>query len=98
MSLSRDDWDAEEREAFEGLEVELAEIRRRHQGYPSLAMLRAAVERALPPELQSRVERHLQVSAWSRAIVEGLMDTRADVRLDPQSVERLFHRIRLSPG
>lgn len=93
MSRPGDDWDAEERETFEGLEAELEEIRRRHQADPSLAMLRAADHDALPPELQARVDRHLKESAWSRAIVEGLRDAGADVRLDAESEERLRQRI-----
>ena len=50
MSKPRDDWDADERDALDGLEAELAEIRRRHQDDPSLAMLRAADADALPPD------------------------------------------------
>jgi hypothetical protein len=93
VTKPRDDWDPEEHEALDGLETELAEIRRRHQGDPSLAMLRAADQNALPPELQARVDRHLQQSAWSRAIVEGLREAGADVRLDAESEERLYQRI-----
>lgn len=93
MTLPGDDWDAEERETLNGLEAELEEIRRRHQGDPSVAMLRAADQDALPPELQARVDRHLTESAWSRAIVEGLRDAGADVRLDAESEERLLQRI-----
>jgi hypothetical protein len=87
------DWDAEERETFDGLEAELEEIRRRHQGDPSLAMLRAAGQDALPPELQARVARHLKDSAWSRAMVDGLREADDEVRLDVESEERLFQRI-----
>ena len=83
MTTPRDDWDADEREALDGLEGELAEIRRRHEGDPSLAMLRAAAADALPPELQARVTRHLQDSAWSRALLDGLREAGSDDRLDP---------------
>lgn len=93
MSQPRDDWDAEERAALEGLEGELDEIRRRHADDPSLGMLFAADADALPPELQERVARHLQDSAWSRALVEGLRETRAGAELDPESEQRLFDRI-----
>ena len=92
MSQPRD-WDAEERDALDGLEDELAEIRRKHQDDPSLAMLRAADADALPPELQARVARHLQDSAWSRAVVDGLRDTGVDDHLDAESEDRLFERI-----
>jgi hypothetical protein len=93
MTMPRDDWDAEERETLAGLEAELAEIRRRHQGDPSLAMLRAAAQNALPPALQARVDRHVQDSAWSRAIVDGLREAGGDVRLDADSEARLLKRI-----
>jgi tetratricopeptide (TPR) repeat protein len=93
MSKPRDDWDADERDALDGLEGELAEIRRRHQDDPSLAMLRAAAADALPPEAQARVARHLEESAWSRALVDGLRETGADDRLDAASEDRLFNRI-----
>ena len=93
MSQSRDEWDADEREALDGLADDLAEIRRRHAGDPSLAMLRAADEDALPPELQARVARHLAASAWSRALVDGLRETDAGVDLDRETEQRLFDRI-----
>jgi hypothetical protein len=93
MNHPRDDWDADEREVLDGLEGELAEIRRRHADDPSLAMLRAADADALPPDLKARVARHLQDSAWSRALIDGLRETGADVRLDAESEERLFDRI-----
>jgi len=92
MSQPRD-WDAEEREALDGLDGELAEIRRRHQDDPSLEMLRAAEADALPPEIKARVTRHLQDSAWSRAVVDGLRETGADDHLDAASEDRLFERI-----
>ena len=94
MSKPRDGWDADEREALDGLEDELAEIRRKHQDDPSLAMLRAADADALPPDLQARVARHLQDSAWSQALVDGLRDTGADDRLDAESEDRLLRRRR----
>jgi hypothetical protein len=93
MTTPRDGWDPDEREALEGLEDALSEIRRKHQDDPSLAMLRAADADALPPELQARVARHLQESAWSQALVEGLRETAADDRLDAESEDRLFDRI-----
>ena len=70
MSKPRD-WDAEDHEALDGLERELAEIRERHQDDPSLDMLRAAAADALPPELTARVAQHLAQSAWSRTLLEG---------------------------
>jgi hypothetical protein len=93
MSQPRDGWDGDERDAMSGLEPELAALRRKHQDTPSLAMLRAADADALPPELQATVTRHLQHSAWSRAVVEGLRDTGVDDRLDEVSQERLWQRI-----
>lgn len=93
MSNPRDDWDAEERDALDGLEGELAELRRKHQDDPSLAMLRAANADALPPELRVQVERHLEESAWSRAVIDGLRDTGVEDRLDARSEDRLFTRI-----
>lgn len=93
MSSRRDDWDGVEREALDGLEAELAEIRRRHQDDPSLAMLRAADKDALPQDLQARVDRHLRESPWSRALVDGLRETGADDHLDAESEDRLLERI-----
>jgi hypothetical protein len=93
MSKTPDDWDADEREALDGLEAELAEIRRRHQDDPSLALLRAADGDALPPELQARVARHLRDSPWSRALVDGLREAGAGDRLDADAEDRLFTRI-----
>lgn len=93
MSKPPDDWDADEREALDGLEGVLAEIRRRHQDDPSLALLRAADANTLPPDLQARVGGHLRDSAWSRALVDGLHDAGADDRLDADAEDRLFTRI-----
>ena len=95
MSQPRNDWDDEERDALDGLEGELAGIRRRHADDPSLAQLRAAAADVLPPDEQARVTRHLQDSAWSRALVDGLRDADAgaDDRLDAASEQRLFDRI-----
>jgi hypothetical protein len=93
MSKPPDDWDADEREALEGLEAELAAIRRRHQDDPSLALLRAADADVLPPELQARVAGHLRDSAWSRALVDGLREAGAGEALDGEAEERLFNRI-----
>jgi hypothetical protein len=93
MSQPHDDWDAEERDALEGLDGELTELRRKHQDDPSLAMLRAADADALPPEQQARVARHLRDSAWSRAVVDGLRDTGVDDRLDAAAEDRLLARI-----
>ena len=93
MSNRRDDWDGDEREALDGLEAELSEIRRRHRDDPSLAMLRAADKDALPQELQARVDRHLRESPWSRALVDGLRETGADDHLDAESEDRLLERI-----
>lgn len=93
MSKPRDDWDADERDALDGLEGELAEIRRKHQDDPSMAMLRAADADALPPELQAQVEQHLAESAWSRAVIDGLRDTGVEDHLDARSEDRLFTRI-----
>ena len=87
------DWDAEERDALAGFERELAELRRRHQGHPSLAMLRAAAANALPPELQARVDEHLKESAWSRTLVEGLHEAAGEDRLDASEENRLLARI-----
>jgi hypothetical protein len=93
MSQPRDDWDDEERDALAGFEGELDEIRRRHAGDPSLAMLRAADADALPPDAQARVMDHLKDSAWSRALVDGLREAGAGDRLDAASEQRLFDRI-----
>ena len=93
MNTPRDGWDADEQDALDGLEAELAELRRKHQDEPSLAMLRAADANALPPEMQARVARHLQDSRWSQALVDGLREAGADDRLDAESEERLFKRI-----
>ena len=93
MTNRRDDWDGDERETLDGLEAELAEIRRRHQDDPSLAMLRAAAGDALPQDLQARVDNHLRDSAWSRTIVDGLRDAGAGDHLDSQSEDLLFARI-----
>jgi hypothetical protein len=87
------DWDADELEALEGLEAELAAIRRRHQDDPSLALLRAADGEALPPELQARVTRHLRDSPWSQALVDGMRGAGAGDRLDRDAEDRLFQRI-----
>src|SRR5688572_33467095 len=93
MNKPRDGWDADEQDALDGLEAELAEIRRRHQDDPSLAMLRAADGNALPADMQARVARHLQDSRWSQALVDGLREAGADDRRDAESQARLFTRI-----
>ena len=93
MTKLPDDWEADEREALDGLESALAEIRRRHQDDPSLALLRAADGNTLPPELQARVTRHLHDSPWSRTIVDGLREAGAGDRLDADAEERLLTRI-----
>jgi hypothetical protein len=93
MSRPRDDWDADEQDALEGLEDALADIRQRHADDPPLELLRAGAADALPPELQARVDAHLENSPWSRALVDGLRESGAGDRLDPETEQRLFERI-----
>lgn len=98
MKQPRDGWDADERDALDGLEDELAELRARHATDPSMEMLRAADADALPPELQAEVAAHLRNSAWSRALVEGLREARPDDALDVAAEQRLLARIQRESG
>lgn len=93
MSEPRDGWDADERDALDGLGEELAELRARHATDPPLDVLRAADANALPEEMQKQVAEHLQSSAWSRALVEGLRDAQGNDRLDSVTEQRMLDRI-----
>jgi len=92
MSGSRDDRDREEREALQGVEDQLAQIRERHRNDPSLELLRAARADVLPEELQKAVSRHLDESAWSRALLDGVPEP--DATLTPETEQRLLARIK----
>lgn len=98
MTTPRDGWDSDERNALDGFEEELAELRARHASDPSIELLRAADADALPEELQAEVTDHLRKSAWSRALVEGLREARPDDGLDAASEQRLFERIQRESG
>ena len=91
MKQPPDAWDADEREALEPVQDELAALRERHANDPSLDLLRAAHADALPPDLQAPVSEHLAQSAWSRALVEGATDV--DHALDGPASDRLYARI-----
>jgi TolA-binding protein len=66
-----DDWDANECEALEEFREELDELRDRHKADPPFEILRAARAGVLPEELQKAVNRHLELNAWSRAVIDG---------------------------
>jgi hypothetical protein len=91
MKQPTDAWDADEREALEPVQDELAALRERHANDPPIDLLRAAHADALPPDLQTRVSDHLTDSAWSRTLVEGANDV--DHSLDGHASDRLFARI-----
>lgn len=92
MTAPHDDWDDEERALLEGLDDQLHALRARHGGDPSLAALSAAVDDALPADLQSRVQAHLAASPWSRTVVEGA--TLPDTALDDVGEARILARVR----
>jgi hypothetical protein len=91
MKAPADGWDRDEREALGPIDDELAALRDRHAGDPSLNLLRAAAADALPPDLQARVAEHLADSAWSRALVADVED--AEPTLDPAAEERMLARV-----
>ncbi len=93
MTTNPDDWEQDEQQALQGLEDQLAIIRRRHAGNPPIELLRAARAEALPDELQASVTTHLSQNAWSRALVEGLEEGGDAPALDRVSEERLWKRI-----
>ena len=74
MNTHRHDWDREEREALAGLEDQIDAMRQRHGGDPPIELLRAAHADALPEDLQTSVSEHLDASAMSRTLADGLGD------------------------
>lgn len=91
MSRRSNDSDRDERDALDGLEKELEELRARHASDPPLDLLRAAHADALPPELQSDVEQFLKGDEWSQKLIEGFPE---DARLGPDEEARLLARIK----
>lgn len=93
MKAPADGWDREEREGIDEIRDELEVLRSRHQHDPDVNLLRAGHHDALPPDLQSGVERRLAHDPWSRALVEGL-DAAEPAQLDGAAQDRLLARIR----
>jgi hypothetical protein len=100
VSTPLDDWDPEERVALAGMDGQLAALRERHRGDPSLDLLRAARADALPPDLQTMVGEHLRESHWSRTLLAGAdpgeaLDgvDRTQATLAPDAEARLLARI-----
>ena len=98
MSTASRDWTQDERQALSGLHGQLEIIRQRHEHDPPMDLLRAARADVLPPDEQARVGAHLEASAWSRTLVDGLAEGWADSEaaggLDSVSNQRLLGRIR----
>jgi hypothetical protein len=87
-----DDWDDEERDALAPFRSDLDALRQRHHGRPPLELLRAARADALPEPLRHTADAHLDGSAWSRALVDGI--DAADVPpLDIDGQQRVLERI-----
>jgi hypothetical protein len=88
MNPRQTDWDADEREALEGLQPELEAMRERHGDGPPLEVLRAHRAGVLPEALGDAVGAHLDRSPWSVALAEGA--DAAEPALDPSTVNRLL--------
>jgi hypothetical protein len=91
VSIERQDWSRDEREALAGLEDQIEAMASRHRHDPPLAMLRAAQADALPPDLQDSVAEHLSTSAFSRAMADDLGDDAPSLTREEQ--DRLLARI-----
>lgn len=88
------DWTDDERDALGGLEADLDVIRQRHAGDPPLELLRAGRASSLPEPLQGQISTHLDESAWSRALVDGLDDALPAQPLDNVTEMRILARLR----
>jgi hypothetical protein len=84
------------REFVASLGDDLDAVRARHADDPPIDLLRAARAGTLPPELQERVSRHLESSAWSRALLEGADDEAPVPALSKNDEDRLWQRIQTS--
>ena len=91
MKTPADGWDADERDALDGLEPVLDDLRARHAGDPPIELLRAARAGVLPEDVQRRVSQQLDESAWNRALVDGVNDDPPGLTADELS--RLLRRI-----
>ncbi len=91
MKTPTDGWDADERDALDGLEPVLDDLQARHAGDPPIELLRAARAGVLPEDVQRRVSQQLDESAWNRALVDGFNDDPPGLTADEQS--RLLRRI-----
>lgn len=91
MKTPTDGWDADERDALDGLEPVLDDLQARHAGDPPIELLRAARAGVLPEDVQRRVSQQLDESAWNRALVDGFNDDPPRLTADEQS--RLLRRI-----
>jgi hypothetical protein len=96
VTTHTDDWDADEREALEPVLDEIEALRTAHASDPSLDLLRAARGQALPDDLQGRVSRRLEASAWSRTLVEGA--EQAEPSLPRHDEDRILARLRREGG
>jgi hypothetical protein len=99
MTAHRDEPDEGEREMREfvaSLGHDLDALRARHADDPPIDLLRAARAGTLPPGLQERVSRHLESSAWSRALLEGADDEAPVPALSKNDEDRLWRRIQTS--
>lgn len=92
MSNLWDRLDAEEREALAPLRKELEELSERHAGDPPLDVLRAAQAGALPEAAQELLGRHLEQSAWSRALASEPEEAAPDAA----AAERILARVEAS--
>lgn len=92
------DWDQDERETLANLADQLEIIRQRHQWDPEPDLLLAATADLLPAEMQARLMSHLAQSTWSRAVVDGLQQSGADMQLDAATEERILARVRQAQG
>lgn len=93
-SALSNDWDQDERETLVNFAGELEAIRKRHQLDPPRDLLVAASADALPADAQALVSAHLERSAWSRAIVDGLRHAGAEAEFDSATAERMLRRVR----
>jgi len=69
-------------------------LRARHQGDPSLALLRAADADALPAPLGVELKARLATDRWAQAMVRGADAATDEAALDEVGVERVWQRIR----
>ncbi len=87
------DFDDRDESLPEELEAQLDRFVARHRADPVSAVLRAANDDLLPPQVQTPVAAGISASPWQQAVVRGAADASEDATIEPDEADRLLARI-----